>query len=394
MDVEPVIPPYSVPSSPAFVPPPTTSGRARQFPARYQDFLPNSRTRVPHMPIQTRQASPVVNQTASPAPTTPEPQEPLLQEIQTDPNEFGLYRVYATRPIIDPDENTSLEDVCDSPGLATAPNPTRGRWWTRFGRLCTSTVNIAQNLFAPFKNTTVFRLINWYHSGSGKLSVAQLNSLVNDVFSPLDFDKSHLNGFRAERELQRLDDEEDSSFPFSNENVWKISTVRIPLPAEGVKHTSEETAPSLEVPGVHHRSLVEAITTAFQDDSAQKFHYIPYHLFWKATPESDPERVITELYNSDAFIGEYADLLKCSSSARLVLEIGIAALMVWSDSTHLADFGNASLWPIYLFFGNQSKYSRAKPTDFAAHHIAYMPKVDTIFCRYFRQILIISLAAP
>ena len=51
-------------------------------------------------------------------------------------------------------------------------------------------------------------------------------------------------------------------------------------------------------------------------------------------------------------------------------------MMVWSDSTHLAEFGNASLWPIYLFFGNQSKYSRAKPTDFAAHHIAYMPKVD------------------
>jgi hypothetical protein len=50
-------------------------------------------------------------------------------------------------------------------------------------------------------------------------------------------------------------------------------------------------------------------------------------------------------------------------------------MMIWSDSTHLAEFGNASLWLIYLFFGNQSKYSRAKPNDFAAHHIAYMPKV-------------------
>jgi hypothetical protein len=126
--------------------------------------------------------------------------------------------------------------------------------------------------------------------------------------------------------------------------------------------------------------LVEAITTAFQDDSAQKFHYVPHHLFWKPTPESAPERVIrliTELYNSDAFIEEYANLLKSPQSPgpQAALEIGIAALMVWSDSTHLAEFGNASLWPIYLFFGNQSKYSRAKPTDFAAHHVAYMPKV-------------------
>jgi hypothetical protein len=168
----------------------------------------------------------------------------------------------------------------------------------------------------------------------------------------------------------------NTSFPFSNENVWKNSTIRIPLPAEGIKHASEEAAPTLEVPGVHHRSLVEVITTAFQDDSAQRFHYVPHHLFWQATPESNPERVISELYNSDAFIEEYADLLKRPPSPGPALEIGIAALMVWSDSTHLAEFGNASLWPIYLFFGNQSKYSRAKPNDFAAHHIAYMPKVD------------------
>jgi len=30
--------------------------------------------------------------------------------------------------------------------------------------------------------------------------------------------------------------------------------------------------------------------------------------------------------------------------------------MLWSDSTHLASFGNASLWPIYLYIGNLSKY--------------------------------------
>lgn len=126
-DVEPDIL-DSVPSTPAFVPPPTTSGRTRQFPVRYQDFLPNSRTQVPHMPIQALQASPIVNRTASPAPATPEPQEPqpVLQEVRTDPNEFGLYRVYATRPIVDPDENTSLEDLCDIPGIVAVPNPTQG----------------------------------------------------------------------------------------------------------------------------------------------------------------------------------------------------------------------------------------------------------------------------
>jgi len=50
-------------------------------------------------------------------------------------------------------------------------------------------------------------------------------------------------------------------------------------------------------------------------------------------------------------------------------------MMIWSDSTHLTSFGTASLWPVYLYFGNQSKYTRAKPSEFAAHHLAYIPKV-------------------
>jgi hypothetical protein len=85
-----------------------------------------------------------------------------------------------------------------------------------------------------------------------------------------------------------LDDEEDTSYPFSNETVWKVSNVTIPLPAEGVKQSSEDNAPVLEVLGVHHRSLVEAITTAFQDETAKKFHYVPHHLYWKTTRKANP----------------------------------------------------------------------------------------------------------
>ena len=32
--------------------------------------------------------------------------------------------------------------------------------------------------------------------------------------------------------------------------------------------------------------------------------------------------------------------------------------MFWSDATHLATFGMVKLWPIYLLFGNLSKYVR------------------------------------
>ena len=57
------------------------------------------------------------------------------------------------------------------------------------------------------------------------------------------------------------------------------------------------------------------------------------------------------------------------------LEIAIMAVLLWSDSTHLANFGTASLWPIYMYFGNTSKYTRGKPTSFPAQHLAYIPSV-------------------
>jgi hypothetical protein len=64
------------------------------------------------------------------------------------------------------------------------------------------------------------------------------------------------------------------------------------------------------------------------------------------------------------------------------LETIIAAYMFWSDSTHLANFGTASLWPLYTFFGNLSKYTRAKPTSNSGYHQAYFPSVSLGSARY------------
>jgi hypothetical protein len=60
------------------------------------------------------------------------------------------------------------------------------------------------------------------------------------------------------------------------------------------------------------------------------------------------------------------------------LEQVIAGLMFWSDATHLAQFGNASAWPVYLFFGNQSKYAHACPTTNACYPIAFISSVSLL----------------
>ena len=47
--------------------------------------------------------------------------------------------------------------------------------------------------------------------------------------------------------------------------------------------------------------------------------------------------------------------------------------MFWSDVTHLTSFGTAKMWPIYMLFGELSKYIRARPNSGATTHLAYIP---------------------
>jgi hypothetical protein len=51
----------------------------------------------------------------------------------------------------------------------------------------------------------------------------------------------------------------------------------------------------------------------------------------------------------------------------------MAALMFWSDATHLAMFGTANLWPIYMQFGNLLKYIQGKLNSSTTKHVVYIP---------------------
>ena len=107
-------------------------------------------------------------------------------------------------------------------------------------------------------------------------------------------------------------------------------------------------------------------------------------------PDKPEERIYSEIYTGDFWNDEDEKLQSAHQhSPNSHLEAIIVALMIWSDLTSLAQFGNVELWPIYLYIGNQSKYSRCKPTSFAAHHIAYLPKVCSFKVKhsYFRLLL-------
>ncbi|KAE9393770.1 hypothetical protein BT96DRAFT_828701 [Gymnopus androsaceus JB14] len=157
---------------------------------------------------------------------------------------------------------------------------------------------------------------------------------------------------------------------------WIETSIKIPVPCTGVKQF-EADAPAYELKGVFYCKPLEIIKSVFQSEQAKKFHYTPFKLYQQQSFLDSPDiHLHSELYNADAFIEEHAKIQRQQEKyPSLHIPCAIAGMMLWSDTTKIGTWGDQSMWPIYLYFGNQSKYDRAKPSAFASHHMAYIPKL-------------------
>lgn len=349
----------SEPEASTFDIPATRSGCRHRFPGkRYADFLPAKASGLPQFisnPPSTVEPAPPHD--PSPAIAEPDVPAPRSQSIQTEPNKFGLFRVYPTIPSSNPDDIVSLDSLCDSPNFATAPEAVR----TPSSTFGVSTVTDAvSNVFAPFLNMTVFRLMNWFYGGSQMKSLAELDKLVNNVLLQDDFDKAHLEGFRAAVENQRLDAynaTKNADGTFSSVDGWCEQSVKIRLPAEKVMFTKEEDAPLFEVPGLFRRNIVAVIESIYQGKSFFKMNTMPYREYVQKSPNKPPERVWGEAYTANAHYEFHEEVQNIPWAPGDTMEHVIAGIQIWSDLTHLANFGMASLWPTYMYLSNQSKYT-------------------------------------
>jgi hypothetical protein len=192
-----------------------------------------------------------------------------------------------------------------------------------------------------------------------------------------------LSNFDAALENKKLDKylvSLSEATAFHREDGWRDSSVRIRLPLDKKKMPESEAA-EFEISGVFHRDIIDVISSVYRSDEVLSFNLIPFEQYWKPSEDAPPERIYSEIFSSQVMLDADAEVYKhCleNDSDPAVLETVIVPLLLYSDSTHLANFGTASSWPIYMFFGGQSKYVRAMPTSFACHHIAYMPSVRHI----------------
>ena len=115
---------------------------------------------------------------------------------------------------------------------------------------------------------------------------------------------------------------------------------------------------------------------------------------WKSPHTEEEQLVYDELYTSDAWNQAQDEIMKQRRTDGCQLERVVAILTLWSDSTQLATFGHASAWPVYLFFGNLTKYARTKSG--ACHPIALIPHVSIDRARtcYLRSYMYSSFLNP
>jgi hypothetical protein len=310
--------------------------------------------------------------------------------LETKPDRWGLYRRYRELPSRFSDETSHADFGCDAPAFSNVQAGLTERSHslpaivTDSDDAADSSVNaepspsLLHRLYAPFRNASRWLLMKWWYSRSAATSAKDLDSLVKEVILDPRFNVNDLQGFAASKELRLLD------LPINSEDGWKQSSVDIPVPCRGVRSKSEAHAKTIRIGGIWHRNILSLIRKVYEGSQFFDLHLRGFIQMWKPSENEDPIRIHSEAYSSDVY-------LELEEEVRATLpqdqEDGIenvaVMLQVYSDSTLLANFGHASLWPIYGFIVSLSKYIRLKPSSMSALHWAYIPSVCLLLDLYF-----------
>lgn len=293
--------------------------------------------------------------TATPAPISVR----IFKFFKTPRNIFGLRRKYfSTEPLVhDPDEWATLQDIYE-PAEPITP-------------LTTS----LETTFDPYPNKSSFSLGDWYWNQGIRKSQKNFKSLVDIIADPK-FNAEEIRGtnwFSVNKKLGANDFDDGDEWEDVDAG-WRRTAISIDVPFHSRMRVpgSQQTI----IGDLYHRSIISVIREklSIEADDAH-FHYEPYVLTWQPNIESREIRIHGELYASTSFENAHRNLQKSPGEPGCNLARVVVALMFWSDATHLTSFGTSQLWPMYLGFGNESKYRRCKPSLNLMNHIAYFQTV-------------------
>ncbi|KAF9237474.1 hypothetical protein BU15DRAFT_76018 [Melanogaster broomeanus] len=344
----------------------------RQLPLRFRDQLPESPFSLP--PVGLREASHSPS-TPSDAPEDTPPtsyvqsaRSAIRRIFMTQRNKFGIFRLYRAQslPTHDPDDPYGTECSC------VAPLPNEG----------VPTSHDIQNPFYPYPNASSLRLGDWYWCQGSQKSKRSFNQLLDIISSP-EFcpDDVRSTSWRAiDRKLgsNAFDGAVRDKDQIDSDEGWFRKPITISVPFHNrCQHPGPK---DYTLPDFHYRSLTSVIRETLADSTrSHLFHYEPYELRWHPPHRSRDLRVYGELFTADAFIQAHQTLQESPPEPGCDLPRVVVGLMFWSDATQLSSFGGAKLWPLYLYFGNHSKYQRCQPNHNLCTHVAYFQSLPDDF---------------
>ena len=326
----------------------------RQLPARFRDEVPKPQAALP----------PTINSELSSKshlrsrPCVGMSSQNVANLLKSPRNAFGLFRQYKAEnfPSHDPESEVESTDLSDVLSDCRGDDP-------------------AVSAYFPYPNENAFLLGEWFWDDCIQKSQESFKKLI-DVISRPEFRPEDVRDVRWGSVNRELGDCSQSEEWLDEADAgWNETHITISVPFHrktddpGTKHYTLS---------LRHRSIVGILKEKLSNpDDFRHFHLQPFELRWQRGDgrESPSMRVYGELYTSPVFLEAYDEIQALPGEPGCLLQRVVVGLMFSSDATQLTSFGNSSLWPCYLYFGNESKYRRSKPSNKLCNHIAYFQKV-------------------
>jgi hypothetical protein len=242
-----------------------------------------------------------------------------------------------------------------------------------------SAPSLPTSIFHPYPNENAFLLGEWFWDDCVQKSKSSFNKLVGIVsrpeFKPEDVRKVPWDSVN---EMLGCSSNENELWLDEPDAGWTETPITISVPFHRL--TNNPGPQTYTVPPFRHRSIVSILKEKMANaEDFRHFHLEPYELRWQREDMPDKSmRVHGELYTSPVFLEAYEEIQKLPGELGCMLPRVLVGLMFGSDGTLLTSFGNASLWPCYMYFGNESKYRRSKPSCKLCNHVAYFQKASPL----------------
>ena len=232
------------------------------------------------------------------------------------------------------------------------------------------------SLYYPYDNKSSFLLGEWFWKEGAQKSVKDFNALLEVLRDPdFSLDEIKLTRWNSiHKQLGGSSDEDREPWSSDVDAGWKQEPITLTIPFH--KRMANPGSKVFQAGNFYRRSIVSVIRERLTSADSHHFHYEPYELYWQPHLEDPPIRVFGELYTSPEFHRVHQELQSSPPEPSCTLPRVVVGLILSSDVTHLSQFGGAQLWPVYMFFGNDSQYRRCKPSCRLCNHIAYLHPVS------------------